>query len=394
MLRKAIAICKHAGLRAYHGSDEPDLEELAAYKPNLQYGGDIGSGVYVSENYDTAAFYGKYVYTLDLDLSWSEIFDLSAENQYVVEGYEGDSVLIGESIPPFYFLVGGKKYLVSNTESDIGASLRAKEMLIESLESAGLDILVPAVRAHEGLPSVDDIKWDLMDLESDLEESQQEAADQALLDKVAPLIDAAEAWFEANEAIVIDLDEIGDVVEEAGYKAVYFERAGTVGDEILVFDPANVRIVEEVTKMAALKHAMAIIAQVSTSDMLDAIQHADISNKGWTLDDFDIEDLGMLDYDDLQYYDDLSGWLEFSPGELRDMQDVGDEVYKDLAHYRGEEFAKRALEWKQHGFPPVVIITTPDEGGLQTQIGDGRGRVNVAVAFGLPIPAVHLIWRG
>lgn len=265
MLRKAIELVRRAGLRAYHGSDEPDIEELGAYKPNLQHGGDIGSGVYVSENYETAAFYGKYVYTLDLDLDWGDIFDLSAENQYTVEGYEGDSVLIGEFIPPFYFMIGEKKYLVSNTEDDIGASLRAKEMLIESLEEAGLDMLIPMVRGHDGMPSIDDIEWGLTDIESDLDESQIEAADKALLAQVAPMVAAAEAWLEANEAIVIDLDEIGAEVEAAGYKALYFERGGTVGDEILVFDPANVRIVEKVTKMAKLR----IVAFKDYMEMLD-----------------------------------------------------------------------------------------------------------------------------
>jgi len=268
MLRKAIELIRRAGLRAYHGSDEPDIEELAAYKPNLQYGGDIGAGVYVSENYDTAASYGRYVYVLDLALDWGDIFDLSAENQYIVEGYEGESVLIGESIPPFYFLVGKDKYLVSNTESDIGASLRAKEMLIESLEEAGLDILIPMVRGHDGLPDIDDIEWGLTDLESDLDESQIEAADKALLDQVAPLLAAAEAWFAANEATVIDLEDIGAEVEAAGYKALYFERGGTIGDEILVFDPNNVRIVEQVTKMAKLR--IEAKAYKDYMDMLDA----------------------------------------------------------------------------------------------------------------------------
>jgi hypothetical protein len=383
MLRKAIELVRRAGLRAYHGSDEPDIEELAAHKPGYQYGGDIGSGVYVSENYETAAIYGKFVYMLDLDLDWREIFDLSAENQHQVEGYEGQSVLVGESIPPFYFFVGKDKYLVSNTDDDIGGAEVAKEMLIESLEKAGLQMLIPVVRAH-GLPSIDDLDWHLNDL------AESDEAQAAIVAVIAPMVAAAEAWLEANEATVVALDEIGDIVEAAGYKALYFERSGTAGDEILVFDPANVRIVEKATKTAKMRiHALA-----STSDMLDAIQHADIDNKGWTLSDFDVVDLGMLSYDDLLGYDDLSGWLEFTPGELKGMQDVGDEVYEDLAHYRGEDFAERALQWKREGFPPIVIITAPVEDSLHTQIGDGRGRVNIAVAFGLPIPAVHLIWRG
>jgi hypothetical protein len=274
MLRKAIELVRRAGLRAYHGSDEPDIEELAAHKPGYQYGGDIGSGVYVSENYETAAIYGKFVYTLDLDLDQREIFDLSSENQHLVEGYEGHSVLVGESIPPFYFFVGKDKYLVSNTDEDIGASLRAKEMLIESLEEAGLDMLVPAVQEADGLLDIDDIDWILNDL------AESEEAQAAIVATVAPMVAAAEAWLEANKATVVALDEIGDIVEAAGYKALYFERAGTAGDEILVFDPANVRIVEQVTKMAKLRvNAQAEAYDTPTFDIPVSMRDPDFDPK-------------------------------------------------------------------------------------------------------------------
>jgi hypothetical protein len=121
---------------------------------------------------------------------------------------------------------------------------------------------------------------------------------------------------------------------------------------------------------------------VSEKDLYDAIEHADIyGDQKWTLEDFDIEYLGELTPEQLEYYDDLSSWVEV------------DEEEEDIESYRGKEWADRAKKWKESGIPPIVIISAPEEGKLHTQIGDGRGRVNFAVAHQMSVPAYHMKWR-
>jgi hypothetical protein len=48
------------------------------------------------------------------------------------------------------------------------------------------------------------------------------------------------------------------------------------------------------------------------------------------------------------------------------------------------------------GVPPIVVIDAPvvDEAHLHRQIGDGRGRVNFALAMGLKtLPVVIMKWK-
>ena len=80
-------------------------------------------------------------------------------------------------------------------------------------------------------------------------------------------------------------------------------------------------------------------------------------------------------------WEDVSGWLEVERGEWKDDQDA-------LLHYRGPAWGKRALSWiKDKRLPPIVLI----DGKLARCIGDGRGRVNLAVAMGLPSLEVVLL---
>lgn len=107
-------------------------------------------------------------------------------------------------------------------------------------------------------------------------------------------------------------------------------------------------------------------------DLLDAIQHADINDEGWTLDNFDLKYLGKLTLNQLSQYDDLSSWLETNPGDELD----------DWENFRGKKWQDMAIKWGKD-IPPVIVITAPDEGKLRTQIGDGRGRINYMVAMGI-----------
>lgn len=119
-------------------------------------------------------------------------------------------------------------------------------------------------------------------------------------------------------------------------------------------------------------------------DLVEAISHADVYREGWTLSDFRVEYRGVFHGEDLDQYDDLSGWL--------DLDSLDDE--EDLIGFRGEAWAKRAKKWGKN-IPPIVVITAPDEdegGRLHTQIGDGRGRVNYSVYSGIPLHVYEMTY--
>lgn len=137
--------------------------------------------------------------------------------------------------------------------------------------------------------------------------------------------------------------------------------------------------------------------EVSKPDLLDAIQHADMSggDQGWVLDDFDTKYLGELTISQIKKYDDVDPWLEFDAGELKGLPEA--KARERLTSYRGSAFADRAMTWVKTGlFPPVVIISAPtvSESYLETMVGDGRGRINVAVAFGIKkLPVYKMVWN-
>jgi hypothetical protein len=116
--------------------------------------------------------------------------------------------------------------------------------------------------------------------------------------------------------------------------------------------------------------------QPSKRDLLDAIQHADVYGVGsWKLSDFILQDLGMMPISAIP--DDVDSWLETDDAD-------------DLKSFRDGQFDIPP----DTKFEPVILITTPDEdGGCQTQIGDGRGRINFANVHGLPVHVFHLIHR-
>lgn len=127
------------------------------------------------------------------------------------------------------------------------------------------------------------------------------------------------------------------------------------------------------------------------SNMLDAIQHADVyGDRQWSLKDFEVRYLGYLTVAELGSYDDLSSWMDVhSPDDLRDFR-------------QGE-----MLYGPDENMPPVIVITAPDpeegethlrtgtsSGSCHTQIGDGRGRINWANAHGARLHAYQMIYRG
>lgn len=132
------------------------------------------------------------------------------------------------------------------------------------------------------------------------------------------------------------------------------------------------------------------------ADMLDAIQHADLNgDQGWTLDDFQIIPLGEVPLSRVRSYEDWGAWIDVDPADFKGLSTEGRLV--ELASFRGSKWADRAAGWLKHGVPPIVVIDAPVvvvDYELHRQIGDGRGRVNFALAMGLKtLPVVLMKWR-
>ena len=118
-----------------------------------------------------------------------------------------------------------------------------------------------------------------------------------------------------------------------------------------------------------------VIPDPSTNDLLDAIRHADVYDEGWELSDFNLKYLGYLSVDEIGEYDDLSSWPEV-------------ETIEDLQTFRQGKFKTNKFT-----LSPIIIITSPEEDECHTQVGDGRGRVNYAIAHNIKLHAWHLIHK-
>lgn len=132
----------------------------------------------------------------------------------------------------------------------------------------------------------------------------------------------------------------------------------------------------------------------SPQDMLDAIAHADTYGEGWTLGDFSITPLGDVSLEHIKALDDISAWVDVDPNDFAGLS-VEDRL-EQLVEFRGRKWVERAATWLTEGVPPIVVINAPEKesGGMHEQIGDGRGRINFALAMGWEsLPAVHMQWK-
>lgn len=249
---------------AYHGSGETGLTELEGNWP--PYAGGLGYGVYMDYRLETAQFYGEHVYRVKLAFPEDKIFDLAADsdNRWYIKGLEGRSILVGEQLEPFTFELNDTVYAVVDGEGgnddfeDIISRMLLREALprlsnsTDNIGKLARAILEDAFRTDKKLNS-----YDLADVYVDEWFAHREAAghpptDQdaralhkQLDEKIKMMLAALEELADLPE--FISLDEIGSIVQKAGYRAVYFERGGDPGTELLVFDPNDVQIVEELS---------------------------------------------------------------------------------------------------------------------------------------------------
>jgi len=244
------------------------LESGAA---SYRYGGGLGAGVYVGTEVETAQFYGQHVYELRTNFGWDQVLAISPEDNYTSIGSGYDSILVGEQVPPFAFMVGDKKYAVTSGEGGYDDDERyEKEAQWKALyELVEDEEYYPLVKTFlEKMESGDDWPPDEYE-QDDIENHVFAILDNQLTTErgVAPeereVLDRAQAIAQdvvSKSAIAtqqkadigeqIGLDDVGSVVEQAGYKAVYVEGIrlnSSVNEEMLVFNESDLIMVGELS---------------------------------------------------------------------------------------------------------------------------------------------------
>jgi hypothetical protein len=284
----------------YHGSSEPGLDHLLSGSPN--YEGGIGSGVYVAYDRDVAKFYGKFIYKLKLLLDKNEILWIEP---FSLNEYGQDSILMGERVYPFGFIVGNKTYHVVQgsgwvEDDDIEESdetIREREYGIASViytlfQGGKVDKLFYSCLAIDGIQDLikkhiesnnwklshtffsedsDDVANGYIDIWNEVAyEAAKIKFSEDKIDNVPELkIDEFIDWFlesgsktiEMAQEIfkkespkvkveMISLEQIGEIAKEHGYKGVYLEgvRGGMPDSELLVFSPNDLKMIGEVVQ--------------------------------------------------------------------------------------------------------------------------------------------------
>jgi len=118
------------------------------------------------------------------------------------------------------------------------------------------------------------------------------------------------------------------------------------------------------------------IPKPKPENIKDAIEHAQTYGENWKPSDFKIKYIGFLSPDEIKNYDDISSWVEV-------------ETPEDLEDFRSGSFSGGP----DLNIPPIIVITAPDEDGCLTQIGDGRGRVNWAIAHNKKLHVYHMVHK-
>ena len=263
------------GVTVYHGSREPDLKYLERNLPS--YKGGVGGGVYVDFDPEVALFYGDYLYELKLLVHEKEIFYL--EPNHIEELY-GHSLLVGESVNPFWFEIDGDKYaVVGGEEDDLPYDTKAFFAVLRSMlttpatwavyfKKTPYDKRIAAAIWETYTSATTEDDWGNPVLDEDaLFCTNEDPLDETTWDYViedlqlndTEVAEDLEAGLEIfvdekltrkNYGLSIDLGDIGAEVEHHGYKALYVEgvRGGFPDSELLVFDPGDLQMVGEVER--------------------------------------------------------------------------------------------------------------------------------------------------
>lgn len=123
-----------------------------------------------------------------------------------------------------------------------------------------------------------------------------------------------------------------------------------------------------------------------TNDISDAAQHMitqeDSAYTGRVC--YTLYDAGEMSLNDILQWDNYNEWGDFEPNELSDLSE--EELYNKMNEFRPGygEFIKKWF--KEGSISPIILVNTLESGKM---IGDGRGRVNIAVGLGMDkIPVI------
>jgi hypothetical protein len=131
-------------------------------------------------------------------------------------------------------------------------------------------------------------------------------------------------------------------------------------------------------------------------DILSAIQHVMMDGQETKTVHYDVDPKYQMPVDDILNWDDYGSWGDMEPGELYSLNKK--EIIDRLNQFR-PGFGNVAINWLDPDavfignsdpgrIPPVVLVQSLDGSRC---IGDGRGRVNLAVGLGLSfLPVVTL----
>jgi hypothetical protein len=124
----------------------------------------------------------------------------------------------------------------------------------------------------------------------------------------------------------------------------------------------------------------------SERDVADALEHVLDGVVGldtWPKDACFTEQRGLMSLRKILAYDDYSSWGEWKYGELRSLR--RDQLLDAFISFRGRAWAETATSWlsarRHYDNIPAIVLFDSDRYG--TAIGDGRGRVSLAVGLGL-----------
>lgn len=288
------------GITVYHSSREEDLDHLEGGAP--PYPGGIGSGVYVGTVQETAEFYGPHVYELRTKFGWDQVLLINEDNYEALD--EGNSILVGESVSPFAFSVKNKRYAVvegsgwPDDDNWVVKGIRIRKLfeLLGIQEYNGLNptdkspkwingILSTLSQSYQygDFPDIDDFDDELYQWADEqnkggrwpghdqgrqsylpgeigdigYKDFQQRTAQwntnlESFVEGIKSqltqyLTQADKAVEELGE--LISMEDIGDVVSQAGYPAVHVTgiRSGTgVNEEMLVFDEDDLKFIRQI----------------------------------------------------------------------------------------------------------------------------------------------------
>lgn len=243
-------------ITVYHGSNEPGLqvEDFDLSPSGLK--GYFGTGLYTTPDFETAQFYGEYVYEFEFtgSLFEGERFDVGAG---------GGCGLYGD-VDPFRFMLGDDEFHCGwYTDSGVEDSAEWEEFL------ASFDADIGAATDHEGTDGPEDLLWEIAYALKNIDKvsgGDPEVA-QEIQQGAARLRPALESFIRAHapkgERFEISADEIGGEIEAAGFDAVEIpgleRNQGQI--EVLVFDPKKtLRLVQVHSAGMPTREAVRVVA--------------------------------------------------------------------------------------------------------------------------------------